>query len=270
MRSRLLGRSGLRVSELCLGTMTFGTEWGFGAEEVTCREIYAAFREAGGTFLDTADVDHDGASERIVGRLVAAERDAVVLGTTFTLPTDRNDPSSGGSHRKSLRRSVEESLRRLATDHVDLLWVHAWDECTAAEETLRALDGSAFWQLGMRNLARGRESPGPPCRDKILKAAVSVFAQTLPCRSLVNGSMPGGHGDSMSCHFQRLRESLVLSFAPRIMPRASRAAPFAARTSLCAAWAAFRTVFPITCSAFALAFSPVLISVPPRSLAECP
>jgi aryl-alcohol dehydrogenase-like predicted oxidoreductase len=140
MRSRLLGRSGLRVSELCLGTMTFGTEWGFGAEEATCREIYAAFREAGGTFLDTADVYNDGASERIVGRLVVAERDAVVLGTKFTLPTDRNDPNSGGGHRKSLRRSVEESLHRLATDHLDLLWVYAWDECTAAEETLRALD----------------------------------------------------------------------------------------------------------------------------------
>ncbi|MFE4755356.1 aldo/keto reductase [Streptomyces mirabilis] len=118
MRSRLLGRSGLRVSELCLGTMTFGTEWGFGAGKAICREIYAAFREAGGTILDTADVYNDGASERIVGRIAAAERDAVVLGTKFTLPTDRNDPNSGGSHRKGLRRSVEESLRRLAADHV--------------------------------------------------------------------------------------------------------------------------------------------------------
>lgn len=104
------------------------------------REAVDGLREAGGTFLGTADVYNDGASERIVGRLVAAERDTVVLGTKFTLPTDRNDPNSGGSHRKNLRRSVEERLRRPATDHVDLLWVHAWDECTAAEETLRALD----------------------------------------------------------------------------------------------------------------------------------
>ncbi|MET7353974.1 aldo/keto reductase, partial [Streptomyces mirabilis] len=89
---------------------------GFGAEEAICREIYAAFREAGGTFLDTADVYNDGASERIVGRLVAAERDAVVLGTKFTLPTDRNDPNSGGSHRKSLRRSVEESVSDQLSD----------------------------------------------------------------------------------------------------------------------------------------------------------
>ncbi|MFF3663344.1 aldo/keto reductase [Streptomyces olivochromogenes] len=148
--------------------------------------------------LDSIDVYHDGASERIVGRLVAAERDAVVLGTKFTLPTDRNAPNSGGSHRKGPRRSVEESLRRLATDHVDLLCVHAWDECTAAKETLRALDGSAFWQLGMRNLAPGRESPGPPCRDKILKAAVGLFAQILPCRFLINASVQGDHGYSMS------------------------------------------------------------------------
>lgn len=97
MRSRLLGRSGLRVSELCMGTMTFGTEGGFGAEDVSCREIYAAFRVAGGIFLDTADVYHDGASERIVGRLVSAERDAVVLGAKCTLPTDRNDPNSAAA-----------------------------------------------------------------------------------------------------------------------------------------------------------------------------
>ncbi|MFD4511355.1 aldo/keto reductase [Streptomyces sp. NPDC058464] len=140
MRTRLLGRSGLRVSELCLGTMTFGTEWGFGTEEDTCREIYTAFREADGNFLDTANVYNDGTSEEIVGRLISAERDAIVLGTKFTLPTGRSDPNSGGSHRKSLRHSVEASLRRLRTDYVDLLWVHAWDECTPTEETLRALD----------------------------------------------------------------------------------------------------------------------------------
>jgi diketogulonate reductase-like aldo/keto reductase len=120
--------------------MTFGTEWGFGAEEETCREIYETFGEAGGSFVDTADVYTEGASETITGRLIAADRDAIVLGTKYTLPTDKNDPNSGGSHRKSLRRSVETSLRRLGTDYVDLLWVHAWDQCTPVEETLRALD----------------------------------------------------------------------------------------------------------------------------------
>lgn len=140
LRQRLLGRSGLRVSEMCLGTMTFGTNWGWGAEEDTCREIYGAFREAGGNFIDTANIYTEGESETITGRLVAAERDAVVLATKFTLPTDKEDPNSGGSHRKSLRHSIEASLRRLDTEYVDLLWVHAWDEGTPIEETLRALD----------------------------------------------------------------------------------------------------------------------------------
>ncbi|SEG85073.1 Predicted oxidoreductase [Thermomonospora echinospora] len=141
MRRRLLGRSGMRVSELCLGTMTFGTGGrGGGADETACREIYAAYREAGGNFVDTADIYTAGQSESIVGRLVAGERDSIVLATKFTLPTDAGDANSGGGHRKSLRRSVETSLRRLGTDYVDLLWVHAWDQCTPGEETLRALD----------------------------------------------------------------------------------------------------------------------------------
>ncbi|MHA4851902.1 aldo/keto reductase [Rhodococcus sp. MSC1_016] len=140
MGMRVLGSSGLRVSELCLGAMTFGTEWGFGADEKTSRQIYSAFRDAGGNVVDTANNYTEGASESIVGRLVAGERDSVVLSTKFTLPTHKDDPNSGGSHRKSLRRSVETSLRRLDTDYVDLLWVHAWDQCTPVEETLRALD----------------------------------------------------------------------------------------------------------------------------------
>jgi aryl-alcohol dehydrogenase-like predicted oxidoreductase len=139
LRHTALGRSGIRVSELCLGTMTFGTGWGWGADEPACQEIYAAFREAGGNFVDTADIYTAGGSEEIVGRLVAAERDAIVLGTKFTLPTG-DDPNAGGSHRKSLRASVETSLRRLGTDYLDVLWVHAWDQRTPIEETLRALD----------------------------------------------------------------------------------------------------------------------------------
>ncbi|QIX52659.1 aldo/keto reductase [Rhodococcus sp. DMU1] len=137
---RVLGSSGIRVSELCLGAMTFGTEWGFGADESTCRQIYDTYREAGGNIVDTANNYTDGASEEIVGRLIAPERDSIVLSTKFTLQTDPADPNSGGSHRKSLRRSVETSLRRLGTDYIDLLWVHAWDRSTAADETLRALD----------------------------------------------------------------------------------------------------------------------------------
>jgi aryl-alcohol dehydrogenase-like predicted oxidoreductase len=125
---------------MCLGAMTFGTDWGFGADEAACQEIYNVYREAGGNFIDTANVYTNGVSEEMVGRFVASERDNVVLSTKYTLPTEKTDPNSGGSHRKSLRRSVETSLQRLGTDHIDLLWVHAWDQCTSTEETLRALD----------------------------------------------------------------------------------------------------------------------------------
>ncbi len=137
---RVLGRSGIRVSEFCLGAMTFGTDWGFGADEETSRAIYREYREAGGNFVDTANNYTDGASEEILGRLVAGERDSVVLSTKYTLCTDPDDPNSGGNHRKSLRRSIETSLRRLGTEYIDLLWVHAWDRFTPVDETLRALD----------------------------------------------------------------------------------------------------------------------------------
>lgn len=137
---RVLGRSGIRVSELCLGTMTFGTDWGFGTDESVSRKMYETYREAGGNYLDTANNYTNGASEEILGRLVAPERDSVVLSTKYTFPTAPDDPNTGGSHRKSLRRSVETSLRRLGTDYIDLLWVHAWDQCTPVDETLRALD----------------------------------------------------------------------------------------------------------------------------------
>ncbi|HEY9311040.1 aldo/keto reductase [Williamsia sp.] len=140
MNLRILGKSGLRVSELCLGAMTFGTDWGFGADEKVSGEVYRLFREAGGNFVDTANNYTNGASEEILGRLVAGERDDVVISTKYSLPTTQGDPNSGGNHRKSLRRSVETSLRRLGTDYIDLLWVHAWDQCTPIQETLRALD----------------------------------------------------------------------------------------------------------------------------------
>ena len=139
LRERILGRSGFRVGDACLGAMTFGTRWGWGADEDTCREMYAVFREAGGNSVDTANNYTDGESEEIVGRLIASERDSVVLSTKFTLPIGA-DANTGGGHRKSLRQSVESSLRRLATDYVDVLFVHAWDQRTPVDETLRALD----------------------------------------------------------------------------------------------------------------------------------
>jgi aryl-alcohol dehydrogenase-like predicted oxidoreductase len=140
MRYRLFGRSGLRVSELALGTMTFGTDWGWGADRDECRRLFDAYAEAGGNFVDTANNYTDGTSERIVGELVAADRDHFVLATKYSLSTRADDPNAGGNHRKSLTRALEASLARLGTDHVDLLWVHMWDGMTPVAEVVRALD----------------------------------------------------------------------------------------------------------------------------------
>ena len=140
MRYRLLGPTGLKVSELCLGTMTFGTDWGWGADEAECERIVAAYRDAGGNFLDTASNYTNGASERIVGELTAGDRDRWVIATKYTLTLDAADPNAGGNHRKSLVRALEQSLHRLRTDYVDLLWVHMRDATTPIEEIVRALD----------------------------------------------------------------------------------------------------------------------------------
>jgi aryl-alcohol dehydrogenase-like predicted oxidoreductase len=140
MRYRLFGRSGLRVSELALGTMTFGTDWGWGADRDECRRMFDAYAEAGGNFVDTASNYTDGSSERIVGELVAGDRDHWVLATKYTLSGRRDDPNAGGNHRKNLVRTLEGSLGRLGTDRVDLLWVHMWDGMTPVEEVVRALD----------------------------------------------------------------------------------------------------------------------------------
>ncbi len=140
MRYKLLGRTGLRVSELCLGVMTFGEEWGWGASKEESRRIFDAFAEAGGNFIDTANYYTAGTSERFVGEFVASERGRYVIATKYTLNMRPDDPNSGGNHRKNMVRSLEESLTRLGTDYVDLYWVHAWDPTTPVEETMRALD----------------------------------------------------------------------------------------------------------------------------------
>lgn len=140
MRYRLLGASGIRISELCLGTMSFGEIWGFGAEEKESHRTMEAFAEAGGNFLDTANKYHEGRSEEIVGAFLEADRDYWVVATKYTLATRDGDANAAGNSRKNLRRSVEASLKRLRTDHLDLLWLHAWDYTTQVEEVMRALD----------------------------------------------------------------------------------------------------------------------------------
>jgi len=140
IRYTLFGNTGLRVSEVALGTMTFGEAWGWGASKDECRRIFEAFAEEGGNFVDTACNYTDGQSEEIVGELVEGDRDRFVVATKYTLTARPEDPNAGGNHRKSLVRTLETSLRRLRTDYVDLLWLHMWDGMTPVDEVVRALD----------------------------------------------------------------------------------------------------------------------------------
>lgn len=137
---RLLGRSGLRVSAAALGTATFGTDWGWGAERDEARRLFDTYLERGGNFLDTADTYTAGNSERMLGEFAHAERERLVLATKYTTLRRPGDPNSGGSHRKNLMASVESSLRNLDTDYLDLLYLHVWDPTTPVEEILRGLD----------------------------------------------------------------------------------------------------------------------------------
>ncbi|MEO0899644.1 MAG: aldo/keto reductase [Bacteroidota bacterium] len=140
MRYKLFGHSGLRVSELSLGTMTFGTEWGWGADWDTSKAIFDTYAEAGGNFIDTANRYTEGTSEKFVGELTRADRDHFVIATKYTLYDRTGDPNFGGNHRKNLIRSVEASLKRLQTDYIDILWLHAWDFTTSVQEIMRGLD----------------------------------------------------------------------------------------------------------------------------------
>ncbi|HEY3294047.1 MAG TPA: aldo/keto reductase [bacterium] len=137
---RLLGRSGLRVSPLCLGTMTFGTEWGWGADKDECRRMFDLYAERGGNFVDTANRYTEGTSETFVGEFLEGRREQFVLATKFTVFTREGDPNSAGNSRKNMVQSVEASLRRLRTEYIDLYWMHAWDAMTPIEETMRGLD----------------------------------------------------------------------------------------------------------------------------------
>ena len=140
MRYKLLGRSGLRVSELGLGTMTFGEEWGWGASREESKEVFDAYVQAGGNFIDTANRYTEGTSERYVGEFISADREHFVLATKYTLFNREGDPNAAGNHRKNLVQSLEASLKRLGTEYLDLLWVHAWDFLTPVDEVMRALD----------------------------------------------------------------------------------------------------------------------------------
>lgn len=135
-----LGNTGLKVSELCLGAMTFGTEWGWGADEAESRRVFDAFVDAGGNFVDTANAYTGGTSETFVGRFVQGRRDRFVIATKYTIGTDPDDANAWGNGRKTLTRALDASLKRLGTDYVDLYYPHMWDGFTPVEEVVRALE----------------------------------------------------------------------------------------------------------------------------------
>ena len=140
MNYKLLGRSGLRVSELALGAWTFGTETGFGADKGESRRMFDAFAAAGGNFIDTADGYTSGTSEKMVGEFVKAERRHFVVASKYSFCDTPGDPNAGGNHRKHMMEALNGSLKRLNVDYLDLYWVHAWDELTPIEEVMRGLD----------------------------------------------------------------------------------------------------------------------------------
>lgn len=137
---RLLGSSGLAVSPLCLGTMTFGTEWGFGCDRDISRKLFETYVEAGGNFIDTAINYNKGTSEEFLGEFVKGSRERLVIATKFTFGTREGDPNSGGNHRKNIIQSVDESLKRLGLEYIDLYWQHVWEYRTPVEELMRAID----------------------------------------------------------------------------------------------------------------------------------
>ena len=140
MRYRLLGRSGLRVSELCLGTMTFGETWGWGASWEDSQKVFDLFVNAGGNFIDTSVNYTNGTSEEYIGKLIHSNRDYFVVATKYSLTRpESTDPNSGNS-RKNMMKSVEISLRRLNTDHIDLYYLHMWDYMTPVDEVMRGME----------------------------------------------------------------------------------------------------------------------------------
>ncbi|MBS1975904.1 MAG: aldo/keto reductase [Bacteroidetes bacterium] len=140
MKYRLFGNTGLRVSELCFGTMGFGTEWGWGSDKEESRKIFDTFANADGNFFDTANRYTEGTSEKFLGEFIASDRDHFVIATKYTLKDRNGDLNFAGNHRKNLMRSVRDSLKRLNTEYIDILWMHAWDLMTPVDEIMRGFD----------------------------------------------------------------------------------------------------------------------------------
>lgn len=135
---RLLGRSGLRISPLCLGTMTFGESWG--GDEAESRRIFDAYVDRGGNFVDTAGYYADGVSEALTGKFAEAKRDSLVLATKYSLTRTLGNPNLAGNSRRAMMSTVEQSLKNLRTEAIDLFFLHVWDGTTPSDEILRGLD----------------------------------------------------------------------------------------------------------------------------------
>ena len=225
MRFKLLGDSGLRVSEFALGTMSFGIEADDAVGRNDSYRIFDIFRSAGGNFIDTADVYENGDSERLLSELLNDERDAIVLGTKYTFASRTPDPNAGGNHRKHLVQAVDASLKRLRTDRLDLLWVNGWDFMTPEHEVMRALDdlvtagkvlylgvaNTPAWIVSRCNMLaewRGR-APFVGLQVRYNLADRSADRELLPmaraldlgvvgCSSLNGGQLAGSHRNSRS------------------------------------------------------------------------
>ena len=177
----ILGRTGLRVSPLCMGTMTFGTGWGFGAEEKASKEMFDRFIDAGGNFLDTADGYTNGQAEELTGKFVGERglRDKVAIATKYTFNfAQQGNPNAGGNGRKNLYRALEGSLRRLKTDYIDLYYVHAWDTMTPVEEVASTMN--------TRGRNRGQCDPfsaAAAAQCKILASVAAGIGEYLAARN---------------------------------------------------------------------------------------
>ena len=139
MKYKILGKTGIKVSQMCLGTMTFGTDWGWGADKAESQKMFDVFLNHGGNFIDTANIYTKQSSEIFLGEFIQTERKNLVLATKYTL-NEYGELNRSGNNRKNMIESLQESLRRLNTDYIDLFYVHAWDYLTDPEELMRNLE----------------------------------------------------------------------------------------------------------------------------------
>jgi aryl-alcohol dehydrogenase-like predicted oxidoreductase len=181
MKYRLLGNSGLRVSEAALGTMTFGDEWGWGSPKAEAQKVYETYRDAGGNFIDTANFYTGGTSEKLVGEFIQGHRDSVVLATKYSNAAPGSDPNAAGNHRKSMMQAVQASLKRLQTDYIDLYWVHIWDGITPVEEVMRGLDDLV--RQGKFSTSASPTLPPGGLRRQILWRSFEVGHSSSGCKS---------------------------------------------------------------------------------------